>query len=161
MLDGESQHGVIYQEARDGSDEQTMQLASQVLGSDLYVHDGTGERYMVGHSSSRFPGKQTSLDQQMCLHMESVIVVTVMSCVETTLPVSVFQMARCWKSRMFWSLPHLYELFGLSCHGGVASKWILRGKQSWLASLRGAFGDGDLLAMLVRRLSPCPCTHGV
>ena len=124
-------------------DAQTLQLASELFEWDLYKHDTTGERFMEGHAGGKHAGKQTSLDQQLCMHMEADIIVTVMSSVETVLPVSVFQRPRDYKSRVFWSMPHVYEFMGLQCYGGQSSKWVQRGKRPWQTSLNAALGDGD------------------
>ena len=66
-----------------GADVEHMMLASEVWEWDLYKHDTTGERFMVGHAGGKQAGQQSSLDQKMCMHMEADVVVTVMSSVET------------------------------------------------------------------------------
>ena len=121
VFDGESKQACLMQQVV-GADAEHMALASEVLEWDLYKHDTNGERFMVGHAGGKHAGQQSSLDQQLCMHMEADVVVTVMSSVETSIPVSGFQVARDYKSRVYWSLPHLYELMGLSNHGGLSSK---------------------------------------
>ena len=74
-----------------GADAEHMVLASEVLEWDLYKHDTTGERFMVGHAGGKHAGQHSSLDQKLCMHMEADVVVTVMSSVETSIPVSVFR----------------------------------------------------------------------
>ena len=77
------------------ADAEQMVLASELLQWDLYKHDSTGERFMVGHVGGKFAGEQKSLDQASCMHMEADVVVTVMSSVEIAIPVAVFSAATC------------------------------------------------------------------
>ena len=111
---------------------------------DLYKHDSTGERYMVGHRGGRNAGKRESVDRRLCMHMDADLVVTVMRSIETTLPVHVFQHPRAFKSRVYWPSPHIYEFSGLTSHGGIPSKWISKGKASWQHKVASAFGEGDV-----------------
>ena len=90
VFDGESKQACLMQQVA-GADAEHMVLASGVLEWDLYKHDTTGERFMVGHAGGKQAGQQSSLDQQLCMHMEADAVVTVMSSVETSIPVSVFR----------------------------------------------------------------------
>ena len=129
IMDHDSQQACLMKQAQ-GADEQHMMLASELLDWDMYKHDVTGERFMVGHRGGKHVGEQESLDQLLCMHMEADVIVTVMSSVETTIPVSVFQHPRDFKSRVYWSLPHVYEFMGLTCHGSTPSKWIAKGKQA-------------------------------
>ena len=90
MFEYVTAHACLMQQVA-GSDAEHMLLASEVLEWDLYKHDTTGERFMVGHAGGKQAGQQSSLDQQLCMHMEADVVVTVMSSVETSIPVSVFR----------------------------------------------------------------------
>ena len=121
-----------------GSDAEHMVLASEVLEWDPYKHDTTGERVMGGHAGGKQAGQQSSLDQKLCMHMEADVVVTVMSSVETSIPVSAFQVQRDFKTRVYWSLPHLYEFMGFDNHGGFSSKWIAKGKKAWQQAVTAA-----------------------
>ena len=73
------------------SDAVVMQLGSELLEWDPYKHDSTGERFMVGHAGGKHAGKLQRLDQLLCMHIEADTSVTVVSSVETSLPVAVFR----------------------------------------------------------------------
>ena len=60
IMDHDSQQACLMKQAQ-GADEQHMMLASELLDWDMYKHDVTGERFMVGHRGGKHVGEQESL----------------------------------------------------------------------------------------------------